>query len=184
MFRDKLNFKLLNLLILLVIIYIIVSTSNWWGSIIGKVISIIFPFVVSFAIAYAFYPLVKKLQNKGVRKTLAVTLVITVTTALFLGLIIITVPIVYDQLLTLSKLVAKVLQDLSTKFSLDLGGFENSITNILNDIITSLGTYISNGTIDFVGKSVNFFTKFIIIYIVSIYFLASMDKIRRNTKDI
>ncbi len=184
MFRDKLNFKLINLLVLIVIIYIIINTSNWWGSIINKLLSILFPFVVSFAIAYAFYPLVKKLQSKGVRKSLAVALVVVVTSCLFLGLIIVTVPVVYDQFLTLSKLVAQVLQDLSSRFSLDLGGFEDSITGVLNDIVASLGTYISNGTIELVGKSVDFFTKFIIIYIVSIYFLAGMDDIRKNVKEL
>ncbi len=184
MFRDKLNYKLLNLLLLLVIIYLILITSSWWGSFIYKIITILLPFVIAFAIAYALSPLVRKLQNKGMRKSLAVALVVVSITCLFLGLIVITIPVVYDQLLTLSKLVGEVLQDFSTRFSLDLGGFESSITNILNDIISSLGRYISNGTIDFVGKSVNYFTKFIVIYIVSIYFLAGMDNIRSEFKAI
>lgn len=184
MFKDRLNFKLLNLLILLVICYIAISTIGWWGGLIGKLISILFPFAIAFAIAYAFYPLVRKLQNKGVRKTLAVTLVVVLASVFLFGLIAITIPLVYDQLITLSKLIGDVMTDISLKFALDLGGFEDSVTGVLNDIIASIGSYVSTGTIDFVGKSVDFVTKFIIIYIVSIYFLAGMDGIRSNLKTL
>ena len=63
MFKDKLNYKLINLLTLLIIFYIAISTTSWWGSVISKLISIIFPFLIAFSIAYAFYPLVRKLQK-------------------------------------------------------------------------------------------------------------------------
>lgn len=182
MLRDKLNFKLLNLLILLVIFYIAISTIDWWGGIISKLISILFPFMISFAIAYALYPLVRKLQDKGVRKTLAVTLVVVLASMFLFGLIIVTVPLVYDQLITLSMLIADVLTDVSTRFAVDLGGFEDSVIGILNDIISGVGKYVSTGTLNIVGKSVDFITKAIIIYIVSIYFLAGMDDIRKNIK--
>ena len=56
MFRDKLNYKLLNILIFALIIYLGILTFNVWGSIISKVVAIIIPFVIAFAIAYAFYP--------------------------------------------------------------------------------------------------------------------------------
>lgn len=184
MFKDKLNFKLLNFLILLVIVYIAINTNSWWGSIFGKIITIILPFAISFAIAYALYPLVRKLQNKGVRKKLAVTLVVVLGSFFIFGLVAVTVPLVYDQLITLSRLIAEVMSDLSNKFALDLGGFEDSVMGILNDIISGIGKYLSSGTISFVGKSVDFITKFIIVYIVSIYFLAGMDEIRANVKKI
>ena len=47
MSNDKLNFKLLNLLILLVICYLVISTFNWWSGVIERFISIIFPFIRS-----------------------------------------------------------------------------------------------------------------------------------------
>ena len=112
------------------------------------------------------------------------TLVVVVTTCFILGLVAITVPLVYDQLITLSKLIGEITTDISSKFSLDLGGFEDTVTGILNDLIGSVGKYISTGTISFVGKSVDFLTKAIIIYIVFIYFLAGMDGIRKNVKKI
>lgn len=182
MFKDKLNFKLVNLLILLVIFYIVINTTNWWSGIISKIMSILFPFIISFAIAYAFYPLVRKLEEKGVRRSLSVASVVILTTIFILGLFVITIPLVYDQILTLYRLIGEVLTDFSLRFSIDLGGFENSISSIFNDIISSIGKYLSNGTIQFAIKSVDLITKFIIIYIVSIYLLSDMDKIRNNVK--
>ena len=180
--KDKLNFKLINILSLLIIFYIAISTIDWWGGVISKLISILFPFIISFAIAYAFYPLVRKLEDKGVRKNLAVSLVVVLTTTLMLGILIITIPLVYDQLVTLYKLIGELIYDVSHRFSLDLGGFEDSIVGVLNSLISSVGMYVSTGTIQLVGKSVDFITKFIIVYIVSIYFLAGMDDIRKNIK--
>ncbi len=182
MFKDKLNFKLLNLLILLVIFYIVISTVNLWGEVISKLISIISPFAISFAIAYSMYPLVRKLQEKGVRKNLAVTLIVVLISSLIFGLILITIPLVYDQIIILSRLISEVVSDISLRFSINLGGFEDSVKNVLNNIITKMGNYVSTGTLDIVGKSVDFVTKFIIIYIVSIYFLSGMDDIRYKTK--
>lgn len=182
MFKDKLNYKLVNFLLLLIICYIGISTIDWWSGIINKFISILFPFVVAFSIAYALYPLVKKIENKGVRKNLAITLVVTLMSSLIAGVFLITIPLVYDQLITLSKLLGEVITDFSLRFSLDLGSFEEGIISGLNDAISNVGKYVSTGTLQLVGKSVSFITKFIIIYIVSIYFLAGMEKIRENIK--
>lgn len=180
---DKLNFKLLNLLIILVICYVVISTFNWWGGVIERFISIIFPFIIAFAVAYALYPVVKKLTEKGVRKTLAVSFVVVLISSLIIGLIMITIPVVYEQTIILSRLIAQVTNNVSARFSVNLGSFEESITNVLNSIVGTMGNYISTGTLNIVGKSVDLITKFIIIYIVSIYFLSGMDDIRRNTKN-
>ena len=75
MFKDKMNFKLLNILMFAVIVYIGILTFNVWGSIIGKIVAIIVPFVVAFALAYAFYPIVRKLRTKGLSNSLSVTIV-------------------------------------------------------------------------------------------------------------
>ena len=182
MFKDKLNYKLLNVLIFAGIIYLCILTRDYWGGIVSKLFSVVAPFIIAFAIAYALYPLVKKLRNKGVSNGLAVTFVTMSITVAFIALIVITVPRVYDQLIVLSKMVGEVISDLSTRLDINLGDFKANIDEILNGIIVALGKYVSDGTIDFLGKSVSFFTNFIIVYIVSIYFLADMEKIRATMK--
>lgn len=184
MFKDRLNFKLLNILILVVIIYFGLITMNYWGWILSKIFSILLPFIIAFAIAYSFYPIVKKLRKKGLSNGLSVTIVSTGVIFIILTLIIITVPLVYDQLILLSQTIGEVMQDVSSKFGINLGDFKETIDNVLNNLIVSVGKYVADGTFDFVGKSVGVLSDAVIILILSIYFLADMEKIRKEVKKI
>ena len=129
------------------------------------------------------YPIVRKLNKKGVSNKLSVTMVTVSFLFVVFGLIAVTVPVVYDQLILLSTNVGQVIADLSTKFEVNLGGFQSTIDGMLNDLIKSVGKYVSDGTFDFVGKSVSFVTDAIIIFIVSVYFLADMGTIRKEIKE-
>ncbi len=184
MFKDKLNYKLLNILVFALIIYLGILTFNVWGSIISKIIAIIIPFIIAFAIAYAFYPIVRKLRKKGLSNSLAVTIVAGTVIFIILILILITVPLVYDQLVLLSQALGEVMSDLSTKFEINLGDFQNTINTVMDNVIQSVGKYLSDGTFNFVGKAVDFITSAVIILILSIYFLADMEKIRIEANKI
>ncbi|MBR1385629.1 MAG: AI-2E family transporter [Bacilli bacterium] len=184
MFKDKMNFKLLNILIFCLIIYLGIITFNVWGSIIAKIIAIIIPFIVSFAVAYAFYPIVRKLRKKGLSNSLSVTIVSASVLFIIFFLIIITVPLVYDQLVLLSQSIGEVMTDLSSKFEINLGDFQTTINNMMNNIIESAGRYVSDGTVNLVGRAMDFMSSAIIIVILSIYFLADMEKIRAEVKSL
>ena len=182
--EKKLNYGLLNALIAVIIAYIALITMDYWWNFITKIITIVSPFAIAFAIAYALYPLVKLLKSKGVSNNLAVTMIVTVILFIIVGLIWMTVPLVYEQLIQLSAMVGKVITEISTKFEVNLGDFQTTINESLNTIIKSLGQYVSDGTVDFVGKSLDFLTKAIIIAIVSVYFLGDMEKIRGTIKNL
>ena len=184
MFKDKVNFKLLNILILCAIIYFGFLTFNVWGSIISKIVAIIVPFIIAFAIAYAFYPIVRKLRKKGLSNSLAVTIVAGSVLFILIALIAITVPLVYDQLVLLSQSIGEVMTDLSSKFDINLGDFQTTINNMMNNAVESVGKYISDGTFNLVGRAVDFMSSAVIIVILSIYFLADMEKIRKEVKTI
>lgn len=184
MFKDKLNYKILNVLMVAVIVYIGILTFNVWGSIIEKMISIIIPFFIAFGIAYSFYPIVRKLRKKGLSNTVSVTIVAGSVIFIIAALIIITVPLVYDQIVLLSSSIAEVLKDLSTKLEIDLGDFQASINGIMDSLVASAGKYLSDGTVNLVGRAVDFLSNAVIILILSIYFLADMEKIRGEVKAI
>ena len=65
MFKDRVNYRLINILLLMLVAYIGVSTIGVWGGIVGYLLSLILPFVIAFAIAYALHPFVKFLEKKG-----------------------------------------------------------------------------------------------------------------------
>lgn len=179
---NKINYRLVNTLLIMAIIYIIVATSNYWGGIILKIFNILLPFLLAFIFAYILNPFVKKLEEKGVRRSLALILVILIVLGLLIGLLWVTLPAIYEQLVSFSKMITQVITDVSGKFDLNLGSYQIAITDTLNDLIKNLGSYISTGTIDILGKSVNFLTNAIIVFIVGIYLLIDMDKIRNFIK--
>ncbi len=184
MFKNKLNYKLLNILMFMVILLLGFKTFEYWSGICIKIISVLIPFIISFAIAYSLYPCVRKLEKRGVRKGIAVGLVVVIIIAIIVALFSITIPLIYEQLILLSKIIGQVVTDLSVKFEVNLVGFEDTINNTLDKLISNIGEYISTGTIDFLVKSVDVLTKTIIISIVSIYLLSDMDKIRVRAKSI
>ena len=184
MFKNKLNYKLLNVLILAVIVYIALLTSNYWMIIVKKIASIAIPFIIAFAIAYSFYPLVKKLRSKGLSNGVAVTIVSGSVILIFTVLLLVTIPVLYDQLVTLSQSLAAVISDIQNKFAVNLGDFSKTVDGILSGLIESLGQMASNGAGEFLSNSIGFVSNTIIILILSIYFLADMEKIRREIKKI
>lgn len=182
MFKNKLNYKLLNILILVVIIAIGFETFPIWGGILNTIFNILLPFAISFAIAYSLYPCVRKLQEKGVRKSIATLMVVVAVLCIIVVLFSITIPLVYEQLISLSKTIGDVFTDVSSKFEINLGSFQDTINSSLNKIIADLGSYVSDGTVSFISKSISFITNSIIVIIVSIYLLSDMDKIRTRVK--
>ena len=184
MFKDKMNFKLLNVLMFALLVYLCILTYGVWGSIIGKIMSIVMPFIIAFGIAFAFYPIVRKLKEKGLNNSLAVTIVAGTVVLVIVLLLIITLPLVYDQVVLLAQSVSQVLKDISNKFAVNLGDFQTTIDSVFDDIIKSIGKYVSDGTFNFVGQAVDFLSNAIIILILSIYFLADMEKIRARVKSL
>ena len=181
--KNKLNFKLLNTLLSVVIIYILVTTHNVWGAFLGKVLAVLSPFIFGFVLAYAMYPFVRILEKKGVRKNLAVAIVVLVFLLLTVGLLIITMPLLYQQLIELSKQLVEVFSDLSSKFNIDLGTYQKTLTGILNKAISNAGEYLSNGLISVISTSVKAIVNVFIVIVLFVYFLIDMDRIRKAIKE-
>lgn len=180
--KERINYQLLNLLLLMAIIYLVFKTSNYWGTFLVRIANISMPFLIAFGFAYILHPFVERLERKGVRRPLALLSVVLVVLLILVGLIWLTVPVVYDQLISFTKTVSQVINNFNGKFDVELGNFESTVLETLNELIKNFGNYISTGTIDILGKSVNFITNAMIIFFVSIYLLIDMKKIRAFVK--
>ena len=55
--KDKINYKIVNILFVVLIVAILYWISGLWIGIFNKILEILFPFLIGFAIAYALYPL-------------------------------------------------------------------------------------------------------------------------------
>ena len=179
MYKNRINYKLLNFLILMGLLYILVTNIGTWYNILLNLFNICLPFIIAFAISYALNPLVRKLMAKGVRKSLAVSIVVISVTAIIIGLLVITLPLFYNQLVTFASSFGQVLEDIGDKFNINLNFLETTSGDYLEELIASLGNIVKDGTIDIVGKTTSIIGKVVVTFVVSIYFLAYMDSIRR-----
>lgn len=180
--KNTLNYRFINALIIVIIILLIYLMRGLWMGILSKIITIILPFIVGFAIAYVLYPMLKKLRSWKIPKLIAV-IIIWVLVSLLIGLIIwlfipSIMPVLFDQTSSLFNNIIKFVQDISSKFDVNLVGVKDALSNISGKLTTSLGETISSGTISIINKSINIFTNTVIALIAAIYFLYDMERIR------
>ena len=180
MFDNKINYRWLNLLILLGILYIGLNTISGWSGVLFSILKVLFPFILAFAIAYALYPLVRKLEEKGVRKWLSITVVVVGILLVLVGVLAVTLPLFYEQLISFSKMILEAISSVGEKFNWNLGDFEVQLSDALNELSKSIGSFVTNGSLDLVGKTFSFAGTFIVTLIVMIYMLSDMQKIREK----
>ena len=181
--RDKLNYKLLNLLIIIAIVCLLYSIRNLWIGIVVNIFKVLSPFLLAFAVAYVIYPLVKKLIDAGSPKWLAILAVCILGIGSILIIILLTVPLLYEQILLFLSNISVLLSDLSSKYEINFGGLQSSLSDFSTDVISNLGSSISNGAISVVNASFGVLSTAIVVIGAAIYFLIDMKKVRMSVKE-
>lgn len=179
----RINYKYLNILLLLLIIYVLFLMRDLWLGAFVKLLAVLKPFLIAFAIAYALYPLEKWLISKKIPKSLAVTIIV-VATVLFLVIIIYSlIPLFTDQLISFFSSFMTFLGDIGNRFDINIESIRTAVSDVFNKFSNEISNYISNGAITFVNASISFISNFVIIFVSTIYFLIDMDKIRDNVDE-
>lgn len=181
--NNKINIKLVNIILVIGIVCLLYLIKGLWLGVVGKIFDIILPFIIAFAIAYALYPLVKKLINAGFPKWLSNLLVLIISFGLVITIVILLVPLLYDQALLFLSNISTFISDLSTKYALNLGVLQSSLSDISSNLIKTVGSSISNGAINVVSASVGILATAVVVIFVSIYLLIDMEKIRNWIKN-
>ena len=180
--NEKVNYKLLNLLIIIAIICLLYFIRGLWIGIVAKIFSVVAPFVLAFCLAYVIYPLVRKLMDAGAPKWLAILTVCILGFGSIFLIIMLTIPLLYEQILLFLSNISMFLSDLSSKYELNFGALQSSLSDFSSNIITGLGNSISDGAINAVNTSVSVFSTGIVVVCAAIYFLIDMPKIREMVK--
>jgi len=181
--KNAINFKIVNITLILLSIALIYSFKGLWMGVFDKIIAISFPFVIAFAIAYALYPFLRKLIDKGLPKWLSVLIVALLSFGVFILLIILIIPLLYEQTLLFISNISTFIADISSKYEINLGSLQSTLSDFSSDIIKSFGNNLSSGAVGLVNSSFSFVAAFVVILFVSIYLLIDMDKIRRWLKN-
>ena len=181
MLKNKLNYKLVNCALIMVIIYLIYRTGSLWMDALTKVGSLILPFVLAFAIAYILYPILEFLESKKISKGVSIALIITMLLVLFVGICVLVGPQLFNQVSSLFGSLITFLKEVSLENNLNLSGLESTLSNIFNGIIGDLGKVVSNGAFSIIANSISLLSILFIAFASSIYFLIDMDNIRKKT---
>ena len=182
--KEKFNYRIINLAALMILVYLGVANIQLIWGFLAKTISVLSPFIIGFVFAYAFTPLVRWLKKKGIPSVFSYLIVIFGILLLIGSILWITLPLLYDQLSLLIKMLVEVFNNFNDKFHWNIGSFEIEITEYLNEVLKSLGSFTSSTTMDLLGKFFGFFGQFIVGFVGFIYFLVDMDKIRSGLKEI
>lgn len=179
----KVNYKSLNILIILAIVYVLFLMRDLWIGVFFKVLAVLKPFIIAFAMAYAIYPFLRWLQSKKIPKFFAI-LIILVILALFIFFVVISlVPVFTDQLVSLFGNIMKFVSEMGSKYDIDIAPIQTNLSTIFNTISSNVSKYISDGAINLVNSSISFVSNSIIVLVAFIYFLIDMDKIRDNVDE-
>jgi len=185
MIKNKLDYKLVNICLITLIIYFLYKTGNLWTGVLGKIGAIFLPFLFGFAIAYAVHPFLERMIDKKIPKWLGIGIIVFVILALIAFVIYIVTTVLVGQLSNLFDSILKFLTNLSKmEFEINVSGLQTSLEGAFKDILSNIGTYVSNGTINLINTSLNVISKFFIGFAAFIYFLIDMDKIRESIKKI
>lgn len=183
MLKNKIDYKLINLALLSLIIFLVYKTGNLWIGIIGKIFQIILPFLFAFAIAYALYPFLQKMRQKKFPKWLGVSIIVFGVLALATLIIYLITTVMLGQLSSLFNSIMEFIQSLQkSDFDFNLAGLETTLSDTFKNILNDLGKYVSDGAINVIDSSLGVLSKILIIFAAFIYFLIDMDKIREEIK--
>ena len=183
MIKNRIDFKLINFVLMVLAVYLIYQTRDFWIGTISLIFNILLPFFIAFVIAYAFYPIVKKLTDKNVPKGLAMFLVVGGAIGIVILIFALITPTIMSQLTSLFNGIISFLRELSSDYNINFKDIQNTLSIGFNNALEKIGTYISNGAISFIGVSIDYISKIFIILASFIYFLADMDKIREFIKE-
>lgn len=176
----KINNRGINILISLLIIYVLYLLRDLWSGVFFKLLAVLKPFLIAFAIAYAVFPIERWLEKKKIPKPIAISIIVIAFLAFIVVIIASLIPVFTDQLGSFFSSIITFVNDIGDKFNINIEPIKDSLVDMFNKFSKDIGKYISNGALNVVNASVNFFSNFIIVFVSCIYFLADMQKIRDN----
>ena len=122
-------------------------------------------------------------MGKGLPKWLSVLIVSLLSFGLFILLIILVIPLLYEQTLLFISNFSTFLTDLSSKYEVNFGELQSTLSEFSTNLIKEFGNSVSAGAMGIINASFSFFASFVVIIFVSIYILIDMDKIRNAVKN-
>ena len=182
MLKNKLDFKLINLALIVLIIFLMYQTANVWIGLLGILLKVSAPFFFAFVLAYVLHPYLKFLINHKIPKPIAVIIVLLTVLIVLGGVIGLAFPLAFSQISSLLNGIIAFIKEISLKFDVNFGTLQDTLATSFNKIIERMGTLVSDGAINVINVSIEYITVALISFSAAIYMLIDMDKIRESIK--
>lgn len=175
--EKKINGKLINLFVMLLIIYVLYLLKDLVGEVLSKALVILKPFIVAFALAYAFNPFLKWMEKKKIPKVIGIIIILLIILIFILFLILNILPVITTQLGSLVNSIIKFINNVDNFYDIDLTSLKTGILKSFNNVSNDMGKYISDGAVTVVNASISILSNAAITLASFVYFLIDMDKI-------
>lgn len=182
MIKNKIDFKLINAALIILIIFLMYQTGNLWIGIFNKCMTIFMPLFIAFVVAYALYPLLEFFMRHKIPKSIGIAIIIAIVLSIVAFFGITVFPLLFTQLNNLFNGIITFLKDISLNYDLNIGNLQKTLSDVFNDIVVGLGKYVSNGAVNMIGVSVQYISLTFIIFSLAVYFLIDMESIRMQVK--
>lgn len=180
--KNKINSKLINILILLAIIFMVILI---WPSV-DKYIMIavmaIMPLVIAFTIAYILNPLLNLLQKRKVPRWLGIILIYSIIIGFFIYLIFGVIKPALDNIGDITIGIERILVEIGNILNVDTSGVSTYVKDIVQTVLDSISDYFtaSGNAIDNVWDTI---VNGAVIIVVGIIFLFTFPRMRIGIKD-
>lgn len=170
---DKIDYKLLNYLILFGIILIIYQTKELWLTIINTITTLLKPILISWIISYVCNIYLRKL-NKIFNKLISIIIFITSLITIIYLLLFKMSPIIINQIIDSSNIFIYFIKKISIEYNIDL----IDLYNYLDSLKTILPINITN----IINSLFKYISLVIIVISLSIYIFIDFNKIKSKIK--
>lgn len=181
--KSKLNWRYVNVLILLLIIYMLYILSPLWGNLFEKAVMALLPIMIAFAIAFVFNPIVTLLEKKAkIPRVVAILFLYAVIIGLVLLIVFVFVKPYIDDLGNITVGMTNLLRQIGDILNIDTSSVEASLSTITADIYASIFSFFT-ATGDGANMVITAIFSGAVIVIVGIIFLINFENIKNKIKE-
>lgn len=182
----KITHTLLNVMILLVIMLLIITTSDLWSGIIGAIWLVSRPFIIGFTIAFVLNPLINYVDKYVNKRAISVILIYLAAFAVLILIISLAVPMIYDSISEMFPAFNSGLREIGVfvqnNFNYDISSLTSYIQNIVSEFFND--STVLDTTIDVLNQVLVNVTNILIYIILAIYMSNIFHQIRQSIKRI
>lgn len=180
--KSKLNWRYVNILVLLLIIYMVYVLSPLWGSIFSRIFYAFLPIIIAFIVAFIFNPLISYVERKiKIPRIIIILLIYTILIAFVLFVVFVLVKPYLEELGNLSLGLSNLLEQIGVIFNIDTTSIQQQSVEMLNSIYGNILNFFT-ATGDGADMVFNVVLSAAVIVIVGIIFLVNFETIVTKAK--